>query len=154
MAAERTENANLILVNAKFENRLQSAIEGLTPYFQKLLLKIPTQNSVYIVDYVINDLKKENNASINYIRMNVYAIVDLAIHSKKQDLKTITRENTLSYLDSLKKSETEDQMHKWIGTHSLHRLIITKFFKWLYSPHIEPQKRPKPKVVLMNPITR
>jgi peptidyl-tRNA hydrolase len=71
------ENANLILVDPKFESKLRSAIEGLTPYFHKLLLGIPRQNSSYIVDYVINDLKRENNASINYIRMNICAIVDL-----------------------------------------------------------------------------
>ena len=52
----------------------------------------------------------------------------------------------LSYLDSLKKDETQDPMHKWIGTHSLYRIIIIKFFKWLYYPDIEPKKRPKPNV--------
>jgi integrase len=147
MAAATAEIKNQILVDTKFEGKFQSAIEGLTPYFQQLLLKIPRQNSAYIVDYVINDLKRENNASINYIRMNIYAVVDLVIHSKKHDLKTITREDLLSYLDSLRRSETEDPMHKWIGTHSLYRIIITKFFKWLYYPHIEPKKRPKPEVV-------
>jgi integrase/recombinase XerD len=50
-------------------------------------------------------------------------------------------------LDSLKKTETQDPMHKWIGTHSLHRIIIIKFFKWLFYPDIESKKRPKPKVV-------
>jgi hypothetical protein len=79
MAAATAEIKNQILVDTKFEGKFQSAIEGLTPYFQQLLLKIPRQNSAYIVDYVINDLKRENNASINYIRMNIYAVVVLVL---------------------------------------------------------------------------
>ena len=79
--------------------------------------------------------------------MNIYAIVDLAKYCKKEDIRKVTREDVLSYLDSLKKAETQDPMHKWIGTHSLHRIIIIKFFKWLYYSEIEPKKRPKPNVV-------
>jgi integrase len=79
--------------------------------------------------------------------MNIYAIVDLAKHCKKQDLRKVTREDVLSYLDSLKKAETQDPMHKWIGTHSLHRILVIKFFKWLYCSDIEPKKRPKPNIV-------
>ncbi|MGA9935258.1 MAG: site-specific integrase [Nitrososphaeraceae archaeon] len=62
-------------------------------------------------------------------------------------MEKVAREDVLSYLDSLKKAEIQDPMHKWIGTHSLHRIIIIKFFKWLYYSEIEPKKRPKPNVV-------
>lgn len=141
------ENKNLVLVDSKFESKLRSATEDLIPYFHKLLLKMTRRNSSYIVDYIINDLKRENNASINYIRMNICAIVDLIKHSKKHNLKKLTKEDILLYLESLKKSETQDPMHKWIGTHSLYRIIIIKFFKWLYYPDVEPKKRPKPEVV-------
>jgi integrase len=33
-------------------------------------------------------------------------------------------------------------MHKWIGTYNLYRLTLSRFFKWLYYPNIEPDKRP------------
>lgn len=58
----------------------------------------------------------------------------------------------LSYLDSLKKTESQDPMHRWIGPHSLHRIIIIKFFKWLYYSDIVPKKRPNPDVVENIPI--
>jgi integrase/recombinase XerD len=131
----------------KFEIRLQLAVKGLNPYFRRLLLEISKQNSTYIVDFAINELKRENNTSISYVRINIYAIAQLAKHNEKSDLKEFTKEDVLSYLDSLKKTETQDPMHKWIGTHSLHRIIIIKFFKWLFYPDIESKKRPKPKVV-------
>jgi integrase/recombinase XerD len=147
MAVTTVEIKNQALSGAKFQNKLQSAVEGLNPYFHKLLSELPKQNSTYIIDYVVNDLKRGNNASVNYVRINIYAIVDLAKHYGKQDLRNVTREDVLSYLDSLKKTETHDPMHKWIGTHSLHRIIIIRFIKWLYYSDIEPKKRSKPKVV-------
>jgi len=53
--------------------------------------------------------------------MNIYAIVDLAKYCKREDIRKVARDDVLSYLDSLKKAETQDPMHRWIGTHSLHR---------------------------------
>lgn len=104
--------------NTKFEGKLQLALEWLNPSIRRSLLGISERNSIYIIDFVINEWRKENNASLNYVRMNVYAIVDLVNHCKKSDLRKFTRENVISYLDSLKKTETQDPMHKWIGTHT------------------------------------
>ena len=64
--------------------------------------------------------------------MNIYAIVDLAKYCKREDIRKVTREDVLSYLDSLRKAETQDPMHKWIGTHSLHS-ANTKFIFYLIS---------------------
>jgi hypothetical protein len=141
VTTDETENQEALL-STKLEIKLQLALEGLNPFIRRSLLGISKRNSAYILDYVINELKRENNASVNYVRMNIYAIVDLVKYCKKPNIKTITRENVLSYLDSLKKTETQDPMHKWIGTHSLHRVILTKFFKWLYYSDIEPKERP------------
>lgn len=135
------------VLGTEFESKVLSAIEGLDPYFQKLLLEIPQRNAAHILDYVIDELKRENNASVNYVRTNICAISNLVKHCKKLDFKKVTKGDVLSYLDSLKKPETQDPMHKWIGTHSLYRMLIIKFFKWLYYPNIEPKKRPKPYAV-------
>ena len=89
MAVTTAEIANQTLSSAEFESKLQSAVEGLNPYFHKILLELSKQNSTYIIDYVINDLKRENNASINYIRMNIYAIVDLANTARRKTLEKL-----------------------------------------------------------------
>jgi len=146
VTTEETESQEA-LTSTKFEGKLQLALEGLNPSIQRSLLGISKRNLAYIIDYIINELKSENNASVNYVRMNIYAIVDLVKYCKNSDMRIITREDVLFYLDSLKKTETLDPMHKWIGTHSLHRVILSKFFKWLYFSDIEPKKRPKPNVV-------
>jgi hypothetical protein len=67
--------------------------------------------------------------------------------NNKKSFKEMTREDILSYLDSLRKPEASDPMHKWIGTYNLYIMHLIRFFKWLYYPDIEQSKRPKPKVV-------
>jgi integrase/recombinase XerD len=50
-------------------------------------------------------------------------------------------------LNHFRKEDNVDPTHKWIGTYNAHLVNITKFFRWLYYPDIEPTKRPKPTVV-------
>ena len=50
-------------------------------------------------------------------------------------------------MDSFRRTETQDPMHKWIGTYNLFRIHLLRFFKWLYSSDIEPDKRSKPSVI-------
>jgi integrase len=38
-------------------------------------------------------------------------------------------------------------MHQWIGTYNFFRVDLMRFFKWLYSPDIERDKRPKPSII-------
>jgi hypothetical protein len=84
------------LSSTKFEGMLQLALEELNPSIRRSLLGISKRNSAYIIDYIINELKRENNASVNYVRMNIYAIVDLVKHCKKSDMRIITREDVIS----------------------------------------------------------
>jgi integrase len=59
----------------------------------------------------------------------------------------MTREDILLCLDSLRKPESSDPMHRWIGTYNLYRSCYSRFFKWLYYPYIEPKDRKKPSVI-------
>jgi hypothetical protein len=48
---------------------------------------------------------------------------------------------------SLYTKQRQDPMHRWIGTYNLFRIYLLRFFKWLYYPDFEPNKRPKPTIV-------
>ena len=61
--------------------------------------------------------------------------------------KIITRQDILSFLDSFRKIETVDPLHKWIGTYNLYTIQLMRFFKWLYYPDIEYKRRTKPSVI-------
>jgi hypothetical protein len=47
------------------------------------------------------------------------------------------REDLVSYLNSLRKSEAEDPNHRWIGTYNTYLIILITFFKWLYYPKMD-----------------
>jgi integrase len=54
----------------------------------------------------------------------------------------MTKEDVLLYLDSCRKSENDDLLHKWIGTYNSRRIILFRFFKWVYYPNVaDPQRR-------------
>jgi integrase/recombinase XerD len=109
--------------------------------------RISKENALVISEY-INALRREINVSIGHRKSSIDTLVALSkFHANKKDFKGMTREDVLLYLDSLRKPEASDSLHKWIGTYNLRRAIFVKFFKWLYYPDIEPNKRIKPKVV-------
>jgi integrase len=133
--------------DALFDRKVEIASEGLNSYYSACFYKIPLkQNALTLASYVTS-LKSEINPSNNYRREIIDKLSRFSVYCDKTLLKDITREQLLKFLDSLRKPETSDPLHKWIGTYNTYRLHIFRFFKWLYNPDIEPQKRPKPSVV-------
>jgi hypothetical protein len=59
----------------------------------------------------------------------------------------MTRQDIVSFLDSMRKPESLDPLHRWVGTYNLYRVLLVRFFKWLYYPDIEKDKRAKPSVI-------
>ena len=50
-------------------------------------------------------------------------------------------------MDSFRRSEAADPMHKWIGTYNTYRIHLLRFFKWLYYADVEPNRRLTPKII-------
>jgi hypothetical protein len=61
--------------------------------------------------------------------------------------RDFTRANVIRYLDQFRKDEDLEPSHKWIGTYNTNLINVIRFFRWLSSPDLEPDKRPKPAVV-------
>ena len=60
----------------------------------------------------------EINPSVNYVNTNRNTLNRLIeFHNNKFFLK-MNREDLISYLNSLRKSEDTDPLHKWIGTYN------------------------------------
>ena len=84
-------------------------------------------------------MRTESNLSENYRRDLILLLSTFSNYfQNKLSFKEITRDNLLTFLDSSRKPESVDPLHKWIGTYNTHRMHLTRFFKWLYSPDIEP----------------
>jgi integrase len=107
------------------------------------------ENALTICDYV-SSMRSEVNPSSYYRRDIITLLCNLSTffnNNTAKSFKEITRDDLLSFLDSYRKTEDLDPSHKWIGTYNLFRIHLMRFFKWLYFPDVQPDKRPKPPVI-------
>jgi integrase len=92
-------------------------------------------------------LKTEINLTRAYEDLNIWALRKLSQFHNDKPFFHITREDIISFLNSYRKTDVQDPLHKWIGTYNTIRAILIRFFKRLYYKDIEPKKRPRPKVI-------
>lgn len=45
----------------------------------------------------------------------------------------MTKQDIINYLNNLRKSESLDPTHRWIGSYNARQMIFLKFFRWLYN---------------------
>jgi integrase len=139
-----------------FDRKIEAATAGLPSEYSKLLNKISNDNALKIADYIIS-LKTEINLSDNY-RKNIIKVLSklstFCCSSSSTNNKLLLssfdqlgREDIVAFLNSFRRPEASDPLHKWIGTYNIYRIHLMRFFKWLYYPDIESDKRPKPKVI-------
>jgi hypothetical protein len=126
------------------QRRIEEISAGLQKAFGDKLLSISENNAATIVEY-ITTMKSEVNLSDNYRRDQIEFLSRLSKYNNKP-LKDLTRVDVIAFLDSFRKTEAQDPVHKWIGTYNLFRTYLFRFFKWLYYPHLEPGKRPRPSI--------
>jgi integrase/recombinase XerD len=114
--------------------------------YKQLTQQISTENAITIIEF-IKCQKTEINPSDGYKNLVIESLIIFIRYFKNKNFKQLTRDDIVTYLDSLRKSEEADQSHKWIGTYNLRKQILLKFFKWLYNPTEEAKKRKIPEVM-------
>jgi integrase/recombinase XerD len=128
------------------DRKIDETGAGLPASYTRQLHSISKNNASIIVDY-ITAMKNEVNLADNYRRGVIEILTRLSKYNDSKPFKDSIRSNIIAFLDTHRKTETQDPMHKWIGTYNLYRIHLLRFFKWLYYPGIEPSKRPKPAVI-------
>src|SRR5918995_6315596 len=128
------------------DRKIEETTTGLPSHCTKQLHTISECNSAIIVEY-ITAMKSEVNLSDRYRRDVIVTLYKFTKFSNDKPFKDSTRTDVIAFLDSFRKPESLDPLHKWIGTYNIYREHLLRFFKWLYSPDIEPKKRLKPSVV-------
>lgn len=131
-----------------FERTIQNMTEGLSQeYFKYLYSKVSKCNALTITNY-ITSVRIDVNLSDHYRGdlIKLLSKVSMFFNNQKS-FNEITREDILSFLNSFRKLESVDPLHKWIGTYNIYRMHLMRFFKWLYYPKIDPIQRPKPPVI-------
>jgi hypothetical protein len=131
---------------------IYAAAVGLRPsYYRMLNSVLPHENAMTIAKYIAS-MKTEVNLSDHYRRDLIAVLYKLSIYNssrsnKAKPFRLMTRQDIIAFLDSFRKPDSSDPLHKWIGTYNTYRMHLLRFFKWLYYPDIEPSKRPRPEVV-------
>jgi hypothetical protein len=115
------------------DRKIEEAVAGLKKSYENELRSIGDSNTVTITDYIAA-MKSEVNLSDNYRRDTTEALIRLSKYYDNKPFKDFTRIDVIAFLDSMRKIETKDPMHKWIGTYNTFRIYLLRFFKWLYYP--------------------
>ena len=129
-----------------FERKIENATAGLKPACKKILKRGSKTNAIIIADY-ITSMQTEINPSDRYKKAIIMLLCKFSQSNKDKPFEQITRQEVIAFLDTLRKPEAVDPLHKWIGTYNLYGIYFLRFFKWLYHPDVEPRKRAKPPVV-------
>jgi hypothetical protein len=116
--------------SALLDRKIEECAAGLWASVTKQLLSISKDNAAAIVKY-IDAIKTEVNPSSAY-RRNIILLCRFSKYLKDKPFKEISRDDIVRFLDSHRKTETQDPLHKWVGTYNLFRIDLSRFFKWLY----------------------
>jgi Phage integrase, N-terminal SAM-like domain len=142
----------------KFDRKLDLVTESANPFLKKhMLTQITHENCLIIINYVLA-MQAETTVSERYRINTISTLMTLAKFHKTKSFKQMTREDILEFLDRLKKPESVDPLHQWVGTYNQNRIVLLRFFKWLCSgrnvDNIPPRHRPTPEVMLNIPSVR
>jgi hypothetical protein len=65
----------------------------------------------------------------------IKCLVRFSTYLNHKPFNTISKQDIIEYLITLKKPESIDPQHKSIGTYNGRQMILLKFFRWLYNPN-------------------
>jgi integrase/recombinase XerD len=115
---------------------------------KKIPLKQKQTNNRDKINEYLMAMRTEINPSSNYATTILNILNRLSqFYNGNKPFSKMKREDTISFLDSLRKTDIDDPLHKWVGTYNLYLTVLTRFFKWLYDPISEPKQRLKPEVM-------
>ena len=86
------------------------------------------RNSSEVIEEYLTVMKREINSTKEYKRLTRFVL-------SKIDVNTATQADIVKFLDSVRKPEAIDPMHKWIGSYNLYVAVLKRFFKWFNSPY-------------------
>jgi hypothetical protein len=128
------------------DTRIEESTEALSNFFRKQLRSISKSNVTTICDY-ITALNREVNLSQSYRRDNIQILCTFSKFVDNKAFQDCRKNELMSFFDTFRKPESTDPLHKWVGTYNLYLSYLLRFFKWLYYPDVEPDKRSKPEIV-------
>ncbi len=135
-------------VNDELKEKILLICKDQKHYVQKLLndlLEKSKENALIISDYIIAE-QNEINLKDSTKEGKIKVLADLLKFLNHKNLRAISKNDILLYLNRYRKNEEEDPTHRWIGTWNNRHMILLKFFRWLYdsnNPDLKNRKMPE-----------
>lgn len=119
--------------------RFYLATADLKGYRINQLKRMQEPNSDLVLEY-LNSRMRDGHLKPTSRASTIDRLSRLSIFHNNKSFRELT-EDIYSHLDTMRRTESEDPMHKWIGTFNLSAIKIIAFFKWLYEPDVNSQSR-------------
>ena len=115
----------------ELDRKITLAIEAFTTKSSELILRdrnrLSTENALIVSNYIIA-MKREINPRLSYIKHTIEFLSDLSKSvGVAKNFNDMARDDILLYLDSCRKLEGDDPLHKWIGTYNVKRIVLLIF---------------------------
>ena len=104
---------------------------------------LSSKNALTIINFILTQ-KTEINISDTYKLNMISTLVLLSNSLNHESFRDMKLDDVLIYLDSLRKDDASDPLHKWIGSYNVKRQRLNKFFRWLYNVDKSPSARQTP----------
>jgi hypothetical protein len=108
-------------IDELLDRRIEETATGLRPCYAKVLRIITEENTTIIADY-ISAARTEINLSDHYRKDLIQALSIFSRHTGNKHFRQMTRSDIISFLESFRKTDAADPLHKWIGTYNIFRI--------------------------------
>lgn len=123
------------IVAEKIHQEIDSLTAGTLPYFNSIFKHMAFSNPLnahMLCQFVIAEYN-EQNVKLSTRLTHIKIICSFSKFLTYKNFLDITKQDVLQYLSALRKTESEDPSHKWIGTYNTRQMVLSKFLKWLYN---------------------
>jgi hypothetical protein len=117
-----------------FCNKIDQITTSQKPFIKRVLLDTlhySLNNAKKICDFIIAE-RNEINIKESTAEWHIKVLGQLLKFHNFKDVKLISKDDILNFLNSLRKSTVEDPTNKSIGNRNNKQRVLLKFFKWLY----------------------
>jgi hypothetical protein len=131
----KSKSRSRMAVAQDIEAKIDSLTAGALPYFNSIFKQLAfanPENADILCEFLTAE-HNERNVKLSARLTHIKIIYSLARFLKYKDFLQVTKQDITQYLSALRKTESQDPSHKWIGTYNTRQMVLSKFFKWLYN---------------------
>lgn len=115
-------------------SKMDLICNGLTAHHRKKL-EGTGENKELIIKF-LHSLLEERNIKPNTMRTYLETITTLSLYYDNVSFDHFTKEMVSDFLSLARKPESEDPLHRWVGTYNQYIIFIRRFFNWLKRPEV------------------